>query len=124
MSARPRPVTSKFRAASAADGSVEPRHYDLSSSGSTDSLVSILDHASLDELRAAESAEEAIVTAHQGSVEKKQQGSGEKIEASATERRRSSERKVSRTRPQKPSNLQQQRSKSVSNINDKTYIRC
>ena len=47
MSARPRPVTSKFAPLTA--GSVRPREYDLSSSGSTESLVSVLDHLSVDE---------------------------------------------------------------------------
>ena len=114
MSARPRAVTSKFRSHSAANSSVEPRRYELSSGGSTDSLVSILDHASLDELKAADSGDEdELIQRHDD---------GDKQRPSVDKQQRSSERKVSRKRPEKPPR-HQKRSQSASNINDKTYVR-
>lgn len=51
MSARPRPVTATFRPPCLDPPvGVRTRHYSLSSDGSTSSLISVLDHASCEDL--------------------------------------------------------------------------
>ena len=100
MSARPRPVTSKFVTLSA--GNVKPRDYDLSSGGSTESLVSVLDHLSMDE-------QEAVGLSDDGETTKAKRG------ASARNLVRKVRRKRSETR--------RPRSSSAGSSKNRTYVR-